>query len=208
MATFILPQDYDVLITDDQLTQVTTDQSNIDVCLLQSEEEVKEYLRHRFNVELDMRPVEVSGTGTGVTAVVGDRIYQSTTNIFYLCTADATSESLTDTAFFEVGDDRNAKLVQVTVDVFLYHLHTRLNPRNVPTHRKIRYDGDGDIDKAMSATKWLLMTQKGTITPALTPSLDEDGEEEQDGQSIIYGTSPMPGDRRRTDRFDNLTGNP
>ena len=58
MATFILPQDYDVLITDDQLTQVTTDPNNIAVCLLQSEEEVKEYLRHRFDVATDMRPVE------------------------------------------------------------------------------------------------------------------------------------------------------
>ena len=207
MATFILPQDYDVLITDDQLTQVTTDQKNIDVCLLQSEEEVKEYLRHRFNVELDMRPVTSVASDDGVTAAVGDRIYQSTSKLFYLCTAVATSESLPNTAFFSVGDDRNQKLVQVTVDVFLYHLHTRLNPRNVPMHRKIRYDGDGDIDKAMSATKWLLMTQKGVITPDLTPTLDEDGEEEQDGQSIIYGTSPLPGDRRRTDRFDNLTGN-
>ena len=207
MATFILPEDYDVLITAEQLTQVTTDQENIDVCLRQSEEEVKEYLRHRFDVATDMRPVTSVAADAGVTAAVNDRILQTTSNIFYVCTAAATSEDLTDTNFFSVGDDRNQKLVQVTVDVFLYHLHTRLNPRNVPTHRKIRYDGDGDIDKAMSATKWLLMVQKGTITPALTPTLDDDGEEVQDGQSIIYGASPMPGDRRRTDRFENLTGN-
>ena len=207
MASFILPQDYDVLITDDQLTQVTTDQNNIDVCIEQSEEEVKEYLRHRFDVVFDMRPFQISSTGTGVTAIINDRIYQSTTKIFYICKADATSESLTDTNFFIVQDDRNQKLVQVVIDVFLYHLHTRLNPRNIPAHRKIRYDGDGDIDKAMSATKWCLMVQKGTITPALTPVLDADGEPEQDGQSIIWGTSPQDGDRRRADRFDNLTGN-
>ena len=207
MTSFILPQDYDVLITDDQLTQVTTDQKNIDVCLLQSEEEVKEWLRHRFDVEFDMRPFQISSTGTGVTATKDDRIYQSTTEIFYICTADATSESLTDTNFFTVQDDRNRKLVQVVVDVFLYHLHTRLNPRNIPVHRRLRYDGDGDIEKAMSAVKWCSMVQKGTITPALTPSLDEDGEEIQDGQSVIWGKSTQDGDRRRTDRFDNLTGN-
>lgn len=194
------------MITDDQLTQVTTDQKNIDTCLLQSEEEVKEYLRHRYDVETDMRAFQIETADTPVTAASGTRILQSTTSIFYLCTADATGENLTDTAFFSVGDDRNQKLVQVVVDVFLYHLHTRLNPRNVPMHRKIRYDGDGDIDKAMSATKWLLMVQKGTVTPSLTPTLDDDGEEIQDGQSIIWGTSPQAGSRNR-DRFDNLTGN-
>jgi hypothetical protein len=207
MATFILPQDYDVLITDDQLTQVTTNQNNIDVCLQQSEEEVKEWLRHRFDVEFDMRAFKVVAGDDGVTATKDDRIFQSTSGILYLCTVDATSESLPDTNFFIVQDDRNRKLVQVVVDVFLYHLHTRLNPRNIPIHRRLRYDGDGDIEKAMSAVKWCSMVQKGTITPALTPSLDEDGEEIQDGQSVIWGKSTQDGDRRRTDRFDNLTGN-
>lgn len=207
MGTFILPQDYDVLITDDQLTQVTTDQNNIDTCVKQSEEEVKEYLRHRFDVEFDMRAFKISSTGTGVTAKENDRVYQSTTKILYICTADATSESLTDTNFFAVQDDRNQKLVQVTVDVFLYHLHTRLNPRNVPMHRKIRYDGDGDIDKAMSATKWLLMVQKGTVAPNLTALLDDDGEEVQDGQSVIWGNSPQDGSRRKRTDLDIFTGN-
>ena len=207
MATFILPQDYDVLITDDQLTQVTTDQKNIDVCLQQSEEEVKEWLRHRFDVEFDMRAFQIETGDDGVTATKDDRIFQSASGILYLCIADATSESLPDTNFFIVQDDRNRKLVQVVVDVFLYHLHTRLNPRNIPVHRRLRYDGDGDIEKAMSAVKWCSMVQKGTITPALTPSLNEDGEEIQDGQSVIWGKSTQDGDRRRTDRFENLTGN-
>ena len=206
--SFILERDYSVLITDDQLSQITTDQKNIDVCIEQSEEEVKEYLRHRFDVEVDMRQFQISTTGNGVTAVKTDRIFQSTTFKFYICTADATSESLTDENFFKEEDDRNQKLVQVTIDVFLYHLHTRLNPRNIPMHRKIRYDGDGDIHKAMSATKWLLMIQKGEITPALTPILDEDGEPPDSGQSIEFGSSPRDGTRRvRTDRFDGLTGN-
>ena len=207
MATFVLPQDYDVLITDDQLTQVTTNQKNIDVCLEQSEEEVKEYLRHRFDVDFDMRTVASVAADAGVTALKDARILQTVSALFYICVADATSEDLTNTDFFVVSDDRNQKLVQVVVDVFLYHLHTRLNPRNIPMHRKIRYDGDGDVDKAMGATKWLLMTQKGTITPALTPALDEAGEEKKDGQSIIWGNSPAAGTRRGTDRYDNLTGN-
>ena len=206
--SFILDRDYSVLITDEQLGQITGNQTDKDVCLEQSEEEVKEYLRHRFDVAVDMRQFQISTTGTGVTAALNERIYQSTTKKFYICTAAATSESLTDTNFFKEEDDRNQKLVQVTVDVFLYHLHTRLNPRNVPMHRKIRYDGDGDIQKAMSATKWLLMVQKGTITPDLTPIVDEDEEQPDSGQSIEYGSTPRDGTRNvRTDRFDGLTGN-
>ncbi|MCK4909192.1 MAG: hypothetical protein KAS70_04780 [Planctomycetes bacterium] len=206
--SFILDRDYSVLITDDQLTQITGSQTDLDVCLEQSEEEVKEYLRHRFDVEVDMRSFQISSTGTGVTAILAERIFQSTTNKLYICTAAATSESLTDTNFFAESDDRNQKLVQVVVDVFLYHLHTRLNPRNIPAHRKIRYDGDGDIERAMSATKWLLMTQKGTITPDLTPILDEEGEQPDSGQSIEYGSTPRDGTRSvRTDRFNGLTGN-
>ena len=204
--SFILDRDYSVLITDDQLGQITSNQTDVDVCLAQSEEEVKEYCRHRFDMAFDMRSFQISATGTGVTAVATDRIYQSATGKLYICTADATSESLTDTNFFTEQDDRNQKLVQVTVDVFLYHLHTRLNPRNVPMHRKIRYDGDGDIQKAMSATKWLLMVQKGTITPSLTPILDAEGEQPDSGQSIEYGHTIRDGSRG-ADRFDNLTGN-
>lgn len=192
MSAFILPFDYSVLITDEQLAQITTSQINIDTCLAQSEEEVKEYLRHRFDVEFDMRGVTTPADPNSVTAVKDSRLYDLTGEQIYLCILDSTAQPLTNTTYFTAIDDRNQKLIQIVTDVFLYHLHARLNPRNIPEHRRIRYDGDGDIQKAMSAIKWLLMVQKGTIAPNLTPALDEDGEQLSTGQSIIYGNSPNP----------------
>lgn len=38
------------------------------------------------------------------------------------------------------GEDRNALLVMYGVDIFLYHIHSRLNPRQIPDIRGIRYD--------------------------------------------------------------------
>ncbi|GAF75756.1 unnamed protein product [marine sediment metagenome] len=191
MLSFIQPTDYSVLITDEQLAQITTEQSDIDTCILQSEEEIKEYLRHRFDVDFDMRVVTTPADPATVTALKDARLYDGTAKLYYLCIADATAQPLTNTAFFTQIDDRNQKLVQITIDVFLYHLHTRLNPRNIPTHRKIRYDGDGDIQKSMNAIKWLTMVQKGTIAPNLTVILDDDGEQLDSGQSIIYGNSKI-----------------
>lgn len=202
--SFILERDYSVLITGEQLTQITENQDDINVCLLQSEEEVKEYLRHRFDVGLDMRTITTVADPAQITATVTDRLFDAAADKLYLCIKDAVNLPLSNTDYFTQTDDRNQKLVQVTIDVFLYHLHTRLNPRNIPQHRKIRYDGDGDISNAMSAIKWLLMVQKGTVTPDLTPALDEDGEQLATGQSIIYGNSKT---YVRRDKYDNLTGN-
>lgn len=190
MSSFLLERDYFVLITEEQIGQITENETIKNDCLEQSYEEVKEYLRHRFNVEFDMRYFTIPPDANSVAASVDDRLYNNTADKLYICIQESTAQPLTNTDYFTNTDDRNKKLVQITADVFLYHLHTRLNPRMVPQHRKIRYDGDGDIHNAMSAIKWLLMVQKGTIAPNLTPALDDDGEQLASGQSIIYGSSP------------------
>ncbi len=206
MSAFVQDQDYRVLITTEQFAQITENQTDKDICLEQSLEEIKEYLRHRFDVEFEMRDIADASDAGDVTALENARIWDVTNSLHYLCIKDATNQPLNATEFFTQTDDRNQKLVQVAVDVFLYHLHTRLNPRNIPEHRKIRYDGDGDIKNAMSAVKWLLMVQKGTVAPDLTPLLDEDGEQLDTGQSIIYGNSLAP--RSYADRGGQFTGNP
>jgi len=202
--SFILARDFEILITAEQLGQITENDITINDCLEQSYEEVKEYLRHRFNVEFDMRYITIPEDINSVTASENDRLYNQTGNLIYLCIKDSVQQPLTNTTFFTQTDDRNKKLVQITTDVFLYHLHTRLNPRNIPEHRKIRYDGDGDISNAMSAIKWLLMVQKGTIAPALTPKVDEEGEQLKSGQSVIWGNSKK--DYYTPDTGNDLTG--
>ncbi len=54
----------------------------------------------------------------------------------------------TDKTKFTAGDNRSAKLLQVVIDVFLYHIHSRISPRNIPMLREIRYMGEKE-DRVM-----------------------------------------------------------
>jgi phage gp36-like protein len=60
--------------------------------------------------------------------------------------------------FNATGDDRNKLLVMYAIDVSLYHLHARVNPRFLPEIRQTRYE---------NAQNWLKAVAKGTITPNL-----------------------------------------
>lgn len=60
--------------------------------------------------------------------------------------------------FWTAGDNRNPQLVNYFIDIVLYHVHTRIAPRNIPELRVKRYD---------DAIKWLKMAGRGEITAAL-----------------------------------------
>ncbi len=69
----------------------------------------------------------------------------------------------TDDDFWTAGDNRSAMIVQKTMDVCLYHLHSRIAPRNIPQLRMDRY---------ASATAYLQAIAEGLITadiPLLQP---------------------------------------
>lgn len=66
--------------------------------------------------------------------------------------------ALANTAFWAPGDTRNQQLVTYLLDISLYHLHSRITPRNVPEIRQIRYE---------SAIKWLKMAGKGDVTAGM-----------------------------------------
>jgi len=61
-----------------------------------------------------------------------------------------------DAVFNRVGDDRNMFLINLVVDIMLYHLHSRLTPNFIPEIRVTRYD------KAIS---YLYEVSKGKIAP-------------------------------------------
>lgn len=65
--------------------------------------------------------------------------------------------------FNQVGTARNARIVMLMVDVVLYHIHSRIAPRNIPEIREVRYE---------QAIEWLKAVNKGTIVPDL-PMLDD-----------------------------------
>lgn len=62
------------------------------------------------------------------------------------------------TTYWTPGDNRSQQLVTYVVDITLYHVHSRISPRNIPDLRVKRYDG---------ALKWLKMAGRGEITAAL-----------------------------------------
>jgi hypothetical protein len=101
---------------------------------------------------------------------------------------------ITDTAYWDASDYRDAEMVQRIVDITLYHLHQRISPQNIPALRVIRYMGNapdrviketGDtVYPVYSALGWLQACARGFITPNL-PVLQP-----AKGGRIRYGGNP------------------
>ena len=185
---FLVKDDYITLIRQDKLDQITQDDDSILAkALPAAQEEAAGFIRHRYDESKVFKTVtEVTDDAvSGVTA--GDRFYQITSKLFYVATVDG-GVTLTDTNSFSQEDNRNPKLVEVVVDILLYNIYSRINPKSVPTHRRIRYDGD-DPKQQGGAIGWLKMVQKGTIEPSLPAIVDENGDSPQNTESLAYGQS-------------------
>lgn len=64
----------------------------------------------------------------------------------------------TDETYYTKADSRDQQMVLYLIDIVLYHLHTRIAPRNIPELRVKRYD---------DAIEWLRMCAEGKVTPNL-----------------------------------------
>jgi hypothetical protein len=64
----------------------------------------------------------------------------------------------TNTTYWQSGDNRNPQMVNYCIDICLYHLHSRISPRNIPELRINRYD---------DAISWLKKAANGDITASL-----------------------------------------
>lgn len=62
------------------------------------------------------------------------------------------------TIYWIMGDSRSQQLVTYLVDITLYHVHSRISPRNIPDLRVKRYD---------DAIAWLKKCANGDVTPKL-----------------------------------------
>lgn len=85
----------------------------------------------------------------------------------------------TDTTKWTAGDNRNQQIVMYLIDITLYHLHSRINPRNVPDLRKERYDGNNPQQNG-GAIAWLKRCASGDVTADLPNIIP------QQGMSIRY----------------------
>lgn len=77
--------------------------------------------------------------------------------------------------FSQTGPDRFPVLVLYLVDMCLYHLHSRINPRKVPDLREKRYD---------MAIHWLQKVSAGKLSPDL-PEPDDTSDD------IRWGSNEM-----------------
>jgi phage gp36-like protein len=83
-----------------------------------------------------------------------------------------TGTAITNTTYWQQADTRDAQMVMYLIDIALFHVHSRISPRNIPDLRVKRYD---------AAIDWLKMCATGEITPAL-PLLQP-----KQGNRIRYG---------------------
>jgi hypothetical protein len=90
----------------------------------------------------------------------------------------------TDTTYWTKGDNRNAQIKMYLIDIILYHLHSRINPRNIPELRNIRYDGANEF-KNGGAIGWLKQVENGKV------GLDAPKRVPNDNKlSIAFGSFP------------------
>lgn len=78
----------------------------------------------------------------------------------------------TDTTKWVAADNRDQRLVMVMIDLALFHIHSRLAPRNVPQLR---------IDRYLAAVEWLKAARDGAITVAMPV------KQPQQGSRVRYG---------------------
>lgn len=77
--------------------------------------------------------------------------------------------------FNKTGDDRNPVVVMYCIDLILFDIHSRINPRKIPELR---------IERRNIAIDWLEKVQQLLINPPDLPVIE--GEKNY----IIYGSEP------------------
>lgn len=133
--------------------------------------------------------VPYDGYSSKITYSIGDRV--TYLGITYDCILSSTNNLPTNQTYWEVsdsepyftqGDARNQQIVLYLLDITLYHLHSRINPRNIPDLRKERYDGNHEYQIG-GAIGWLKKVASGDINadlPEISP---------EQGTSIRWGNA-------------------
>lgn len=96
-----------------------------------------------------------------------------------------TGEVPTNTTYWTAGDNRNQQIVLFLLDITLYHLYSRINPRNVPDLRKERYNGNGPNDVG-GAIGWLKSVAKGNVMADLPVYTPQQGMSMRSGSAGTY----------------------
>lgn len=176
---FLIKPDYLKHIQNDDLNVITdTNDALLDECELIAIEEIKSYISHRYDVALIFFSILLYDNAK--TYAIDDVIYydDAGTEKIYKCIQAGTGNLPTDVSFWTQTDERSAKIVSMTVDLSLYHLHSRINPRNIPDIRGIRRD---------DSVKWLEQTRDMKNNPSFLPIVTSD--DGTDGLKIKWSSN-------------------
>ncbi len=66
--------------------------------------------------------------------------------------------------FGKTGEDRDAYILMITIDIAIYHLYSQKSPNKIPEYRQIRYD---------NALEWMRDVGNGTRPTDLPPITSE-----------------------------------
>lgn len=162
----------DVIIED--ATGTPTEQFLTD-CEAAALKELQSYLSHRYDVAAVFKPLLVydnaatyqEGEWTVVSPVESGTIFTAKKETSG--NAPAAGE------FWSESDGRDPLMKTYLIDLTLYHIHSRINPRNIKALIMSRRD---------EAIKWLGMISKGQINADL-PNLTDDVSS---GDRIIWGS--------------------
>jgi len=224
--SFLAKVDYEILIEEDKLDQLLTEQEDtveedlLDEVQQAATEEMASYLRHKFDeakifitindwditvlysigtiVRLDA-PAWVLGTSYVLNDIVSfergvfknilatstedpDNVLNWTLvekqgGIFTALTAES-GNFPDDAAKWTKGDVRQQQIKMFLIDITLYHLHSRLKPRNIPSHRVVRYDGASPTQSG-GAIGWLKRVSKDELNPNLPLLAGDDGSQDR-----------------------------
>lgn len=168
---YIIKDDFNAIATIEDV-QIISDASDriLEQCNKIACDEAKGYLSGKYNIEKIFADPKLFDEDTLYN--IGDRIYTinsaTTEATHYECIMSGMTagigNTVTDTFYYVENDTRDSKLLEVVMSMSLFYIHKRLSPNNIPTHRILSYDGNGN-DKIMSAIKWLTMIQTGLIQP-------------------------------------------
>jgi hypothetical protein len=119
----------------------------------------------------DGKVYKVITAGTDQTAVF---LAIGTAGHYYTALADTNAEDLfSDATKFETGEKRNALMKRHVVNIALYELHSRINPRNIPEFRIQRRD---------DSVSWLKLVQnpRNNVDADFLPKRDLGGQKGND----------------------------
>lgn len=178
--SFLISSDYLPHIQSDNLNQIL--ENDVDILKrmeIIAQAEMESYLKTRFDVAkvfIDINPWKDLAYAIGDIVIYDDSNGNET---IWQCTASTLAEQGEDPisrpSKWQAGDPRNPQVVMYMIDIVLYHLHSRINPRLIPDYRLMRYDGNTSSQQS-GAIGWLKKANSGLITvdlPMIDPTQGE-----------------------------------